>query len=207
MKLLCFDTETTGTPVDQAPLERQPHICQFAGIVYEYDNSLRRLEEIFRFDQLIKPPISMPQEVIAIHGITDAKVATAPIFAEVSEKIFKIFRNVDVAVAHNISFDLLMLNNEFTRYRQDLLDYLPDYTYDTMEETRELCKLPGKTAGNYKSPRLTELHQFLLGKDFSGTHNAIFDVEALGRCLKVLLDKNLFRPKKIEKKVEQGSLF
>lgn len=206
MKILCFDTETTGTPVDQASLERQPHICQFAAIVYTYDSTQRRFEEVYRIDQLVKPPISMPKDVIAIHGITDQKVADQPAFSVVAEKIFQLFQKVDIAVAHNIKFDLLMLDNEFKRYRPDLLNYLPNYTYDTMEETRDLCKLQGNS-GNYKSPRLSELHQFLLGKDFSFAHNAIYDVEALARCVKVLLDKKLFQPKEVIKKTEQTSLF
>jgi hypothetical protein len=39
-----------------------------------------------------------------------------------------------------------------------------------------------------------ELHQFLLNESFQEAHNAEKDVEALSRCVKVLLQQGLYQP-------------
>lgn len=51
-----------------------------------------------------------------------------------------------------------------------------------MLESVDLCKLPGRYPGNYKWPKLIELHNHLFGCDFEGAHDALDDVKATVKC-------------------------
>lgn len=209
MRITIFDTETTGLPIREGKLSDQPHVTQFASQTFDYDPKIRRFVEISRFNQLIKPPISIPEVCVRISGITDAMVANMPTFAQISDQILAIFRNSDLAVAHNLNFDQEILGFEMQRLGLPK-NCLPKNTYDSMEGTRNLCKLPGKSSYGYKSPKLMELHQFLLNESFAEAHNAEKDVEALSRCLKVLLQNGIYQPviaTLTEVPAEQASMF
>lgn len=94
-KLVFFDTETTGNT-------EQDFICQIA-----YKNG----EESFA--GLYKPPIKIPPEASAVHHISNKMVADKPSFHESGDllKIKELFEN-SIVVAHNASFDLMMLEKE-----------------------------------------------------------------------------------------------
>ncbi len=211
MRITIFDTETTGLPVRNESLEKQPYIIQFAAFMYEYDPASRRFQEVERYNTMVKPPIPVPEESTRISGITDQHVATAPTFAQVADRILGIFANTDLAVAHNLSFDEEIVGYELERLGKSK-SFISKGRFDTMEGTRNLCKLPTKSGG-YKAPRLMELHQFLLNESFEEAHNAEKDVAALGRCVKVLLQEGLYQPTqssnstpKVEE-IAQASLF
>ncbi|MGL5831421.1 MAG: 3'-5' exonuclease [Candidatus Altimarinota bacterium] len=192
MKIIVFDTETTGFPTPGQPLEKQPYLCQFAAITLEYNPQNKSIIELNRTDILIKPPIAIPAESTNVHGITDAMVATQKTFPEQVAIILNLFKQADIAIAHNLIFDQQII--EFELERAGLgKNFLPSQTYDSMKETKGLCKLPGRN-GNYKSPRLMELHQFLVGQPFQEAHNAMKDVEALSRCVRVLLEQGFYQP-------------
>jgi DNA polymerase III epsilon subunit-like protein len=192
MKIIVFDTETTGMLNPSGNIEDQPFVIQFAAITYEYNPRTSEMHELSRYDQLIKPPIAIPAQSSQIHNISDEMVQEAPVFEAVADEIQELFKNSDLAVAHNLEFDQTVLDAEFVRAGLGR-DYLPKQLYDTMKETKPLCKLL-KSNGNYKSPRLMELYQFLFGEVFSDAHNAINDVEATGRCLEKLLKEGYFVP-------------
>ncbi len=59
MQIFVFDTETTGFVEREGPLEIQPYIVQFSGILLELGDD-KILTEIDRIDEYIKPPISIP---------------------------------------------------------------------------------------------------------------------------------------------------
>jgi DNA polymerase III epsilon subunit-like protein len=209
MLITIFDTETTGLPVRGGTLNEQPYIIQFASITYRFDSSTRLFQEVEQYNQLIKPPISIPADSTRITGISDQTVSNSPAFTEVVDQILSIFKKTDLAVAHNLSFDQEIIGYELERLGKNK-DFLPATRFDSMEGTRNICKLPTKTGG-YKAPKLMELHQFLLNESFQEAHNAIKDVEALGRCVKVLLKEGLYQPKieqpKKENNNEQIALF
>ncbi|MCC6643672.1 3'-5' exonuclease [Candidatus Peregrinibacteria bacterium] len=192
MIITIFDTETTGLPKREGTLADQPYLIQFAAFTYEFDPRSRHFREIERYNTLIKPPIAIPEESVRITGITDSAVAGAPAFADVAGKIQEIFAKSDLSVAHNISFDEEVIGYELERHGAPK-NFISRGRYDTMEGTRNLCKLPGKNGG-YKAPRLMELHQFLLNESFQEAHNAEKDVAALARCVKVLLQEGLYQP-------------
>lgn len=189
MKIIVFDTETTGFPSAGLSLEEQPYVCQFAGIVYKYDFETGKLTEIFREDQLIKPLIDIPHDSSMIHGITNDMVVNAPTFKDYAPRLLDIFGRCDMAVAHNLSFDKEVIANELIRSGFGA-EFLPEQTFDTMTSTKDLCKLPGRMGG-YKSPKLAELHVFLFNEMFDNAHNALNDVVATGNCLQALIDRGV----------------
>tara|TARA_B100000700_G_scaffold331103_1_gene461429 strand:- start:2034 stop:2639 length:606 start_codon:yes stop_codon:yes gene_type:complete len=190
MRVIVFDTETTGLPSKKFTLDQQPYVIQFAAVVYEYSFASKSLQEVEQYNWYIKPRVDIPFDSISVHGITNEMVADKPYFEQVAKQLYDVFASCDIAVAHNIEFDRMVLAIEFERAGVDT-KFLPSQLFDTMKETKDLCRLPGKL-GNYKSPRLSELHTYLFNESFENAHNAIFDVYATGRCLQELLLREVF---------------
>jgi len=57
---------------------------------------------------LIKPLRPIPNEVIKIHGITDAMVADEPGYSDIHNKLMDIFKEKSVII-YNAGFDLRMI--------------------------------------------------------------------------------------------------
>lgn len=192
MKVLVFDTETTGLPADyNAPLTdsaKWPYILQLGFIVFDTTTKeiLEYSDTIIRLDKAI--PIS--PESIAIHQITPLRSQQDGIPIQQALQHFSdCIRDVDIIVGHNIIFDKRMLMVEFHRnqmpnslYRNGkmILDYC------TMKQSVEMCaiKAINKNTGELynKWPTLTELHTYLFGEKPKGAHNAIADVMICLRC-------------------------
>lgn len=201
MKIIVFDTETTGFPSPTLSLAEQPYICQFASLTVDVDLQNRKIKPIRQVDQLLKPAVPIPFECTQIHKISDEMVAEKPTFAKWADTLLEIFHEADVAVAHNLAFDQKIIENELERVGKNK-SFLPGQIFDTMTETKDLCQLPGKN-GNFKSPKLEELYRFLFQKDFVGAHNAMQDVLATFYCARELMTRGIFVPRE----PSQGSLF
>lgn len=201
MRIVIFDTETTGFPLSNAPLSDQPYVCQFAGVLLECDTKAKTMKELGRLDRIVKPEILIPLESTNVHGITNDMVADAPVFGDVVKDVLELFQSADVAVAHNISFDQQIIGIELQRLQLPT-KFLPEQIFDTMKETRDVCQLPGKK-GNFKYPTLTELYVHLYGRGFENAHNAMGDVVATAQCLYKLLQSGVFLPEE----PQQTSLF
>ncbi|MCB0362354.1 MAG: exonuclease [Bdellovibrionales bacterium] len=102
-----FDSETTG----KYPLEAQ--LCELAAIKWE------KGEVVDEFQSLLKPSHRIPDEVIAIHHISNEMLVNAP---PVQDKINEFHRFVGEAipVAHHVPFDLGFIAPEFERARLPL---------------------------------------------------------------------------------------
>jgi DNA polymerase III subunit epsilon len=75
------------------------------------------LQKTALLDTLIKPTITIPEEVIGIHGITDHDVADAPSFPEVAPKIVAALKDRKILI-YNSAFDIRVLN--YTRKLHNL---------------------------------------------------------------------------------------
>ena len=88
-------------------------------------------------------------------------------------------------VAHNLVFDANVVAAEMARCGIHTNILLYD-AFCTMVGTTDLCKLPfpdgTASNGQYKWPKLTELHEFLFSETFTGAHDALTDVKATARC-------------------------
>lgn len=97
MKILFFDTETTGNTEND-------YICQIA-----YKNTDEQ------FSDMYKPPVRIPPEASAVHHISNKMVEDKTSFSESKDykKIKDLFEHKEtVPVAHNAVFDLTMLAKE-----------------------------------------------------------------------------------------------
>jgi DNA polymerase III subunit epsilon len=101
--LVFFDLETTG--VDAA----RDRIVQFAALKINPDNSERALAT------LVNPQRPIPPEATAVHHISDADVADAPIFPALANEIGSFFSGCDIAGFNSNRFDLPLLVEEFAR--------------------------------------------------------------------------------------------
>jgi DNA polymerase-3 subunit alpha len=164
---IVFDTETTGLVKNSArPLEKQPHVIEFCGLLVKDDGSI-----VGELEFLCKPPVPITEEITKITGIKPEDVEGKPPFSEYVERINDIFGVASVVVAHNLSFDLDMMRNEFRRANAEFSE--PPEGICTVEATEWLK--------GYRL-NLSALHEHLFGTPFSGAHRARTDTEALTRC-------------------------
>jgi DNA polymerase III epsilon subunit-like protein len=192
MKVLCFDTETTGLPKDQHASFHDssswPHIIQLSYIVIDTDT-----KEITEYiDRIIKlaDDVDISQESINIHKITRERSINEGIpIKKALIEFAEVIKTIDLIIAHNIIFDKRIITVELYREKMKNCFYLdgqliPEYC--TMKQTTNLCKIPAvnkKTGETYnKYPSLSELHNTLFKQLPHGTHNAIADVMICLRC-------------------------
>ena len=119
MKLLIFDTETTGLINRKHKptcnnLHLQPHIVQLSYLIID-DITLQVIKVV---DKIIKMPenVNIPTESAKIHGITNAKSNEEGVCIKdaVTDLLIDI-EKVDMVVCHNAEFDILMLKIEIIR--------------------------------------------------------------------------------------------
>ena len=119
MKLLIFDTETTGLINRKYKptcnnLHLQPHIVQLSYLIID-DTTLHVVKVV---DKIIKMPenVNIPLESAKIHGITTTKSKEEGVcIKEVITDLLIDVEKVDMVVCHNAEFDILMLKIEIIR--------------------------------------------------------------------------------------------
>ena len=178
---LFFDTETSGLPdkKQSASWEGQPHICQLGVIVADPNGRVKA-----EVNLLVRPEgWTIPAETSAIHGITQEDAEKYGLSIKGVLSIFgRLLTRSEMIVAHNLTFDLLMLEIEVERTAVEL--DLPKKPFCTMEKARNVLKIPptAKMAAcvmkDYKRPNLQETYRHFFGRDFEGAHDAMADVRA-----------------------------
>jgi len=163
-----FDCETTGT--DPGADE----IVSLAVVRLDADGV-----ETARSARLVRPSRPIPAEATAVHGIDDDDVAGAPRFAEIAGGVVGLLEGA-VFVAHNVGFDLPMVQHAFARAG---LDYRPDAVACTLEAFRLL----EPRADNHRLQSICERHGIAL----EGPHEAMGDVLATVALLRVLLAEGI----------------
>lgn len=179
-RLLFFDTETNGLPKNwKAPvtdLLNWPRLVQIAWILYDESGN-----ELGRNDHIVKPQgFTIPKDASAIHGISTERAMSEGVdLMGVLEEFNSQVEGSRYLVAHNMSFDEMIVGAEFLRNK--LANPIPSKSrICTMQRTTDFVAIPG-TYGN-KWPKLGELHQKLFGVDFEEAHNAAADINATARC-------------------------
>src|SRR5258708_6573857 len=110
--MLIFDTETDGLWENMSTnLEKQPSIIEICMLTINPKNG----KVLDNYDQLIKPPKPITDEITKMNGITNAMVAKGPSFKTVANDIRDLIERSDCVVAHNASFDVGMLDIEMMR--------------------------------------------------------------------------------------------
>lgn len=175
MLALLIDTETTGLVENRSmPLDRQPEIIEFYGVLADLDKKSKKRSVLHC---LIKPSRPIPTEegkgkknIEKLTGITNDMVKDCPSFQDEFDKILTFIEAAPMVIAQNMSFDKDMLDIEFERLGI------------TLKWPPLICTV--EQSIHYLGRRLTlaDLHEHLLGERFSGAHRAEADTEALLRC-------------------------
>ncbi len=171
MKLILFDTETTG-------IEKKDRLCQLA-----YTSVDLKSLELVRISRLYKPSVPITIDAMAVHHITEKMLAYAPQFKECQyyKKVKELFENKEnIVVAHNAKFDIDFLKREDIHIKKSIC---------TLKIARYL-----DADGAIPSYKLQYL-RYYLGIDIDAkAHDASGDVaileELLSRLFKKFIEKN-----------------
>jgi DNA polymerase III epsilon subunit-like protein len=182
---LFFDTETTGLS------RNSDHVVQVAWILADEHGRVESEE-----CHVIRPQgFSIPWQAAEIHGITTA----------IAEKLGKPLHYVlkqlsadaemaSVIVAHNLSFDLNILQNDYDHIHLPF-PFHGKTQVCTMRLSTTWCRLPKLNGGTgFKWPKLEELHYRLFGKAFDNAHDALSDTRACMRCYFDLVERGVIDP-------------
>jgi DNA polymerase III epsilon subunit-like protein len=121
-----------------------------------------------------------------VHGISTAFAFQhgAPV-VDVLRAFDAEMQETNLVIAHNLEFDETIMTAEFLR--AGMRPPFDDVSrFCTMRGTARMCELRPKVRGEYKWPKLSELHQICTGKPHAGAHDAMGDAEAVLRCLRLL---------------------
>jgi DNA polymerase III epsilon subunit-like protein len=184
MKILFFDTETTGLPRDWKVSAREgpcnyPDIVSLAWILMDEDKTVIQSNY-----SLVKPQgWIIPDDAVAIHGITHEKaVEQGKALAEVLADFWKAHEIADMVVAHNLKFDRNVVWGA-TRWRldQEPPEWKPYFC--TMNASIRMCSLPAPSGRGLKFPKLSELYEHLHRvPPQADLHNAMEDTRILAAC-------------------------
>ena len=189
MRVLIFDTETTGLPPKNTPTnqtDKWPYVVQLSWAIYNEDT--KQIEDEKDYIISLGTHIPISPESTAIHGITSELSRAKGVAIDVALFDFKHAANrCGKMVAHNLEFDKNMLLVEFYRARM-FNTIFPPVEYCTMKKGTSICKLvktwdDGSTS--FKFPKLVELYYALFGADApapDGLHNAKVDVDVCLKC-------------------------
>ena len=179
MRVLFFDTETSGLPLWGEPSSdpRQPHLCDIA-IELRDDETGELIDE---FEAIINPGVPISDEAAAIHGITTEIATEQGIPTE--EALYRFLTMVDEAdliVGHNVDFDLRMIRVAMFRHRNE--DWsAPVPSFCTMKATTGVCKIPKDKGRGWKWPKLTEAIRHFFDEELEDAHRAKPDMLACQR--------------------------
>ena len=179
---LFFDTETTGLPrnwrASVEDLDNWPRLVQIAWSLYK--NGVK----VDSRDFIVKPEgFEIPVETSDIHGITTERARAEGVSLQLVLNEFNdLVKQSDFLVAHNISFDEMIVGAEFLRNNM-ANSLIFKQKICTKEMSTNFCAIPSANGySKYKWPKLSELHMKLFGTEFEDSHNAKADVEATAKC-------------------------
>jgi DNA polymerase-3 subunit epsilon len=126
---------------------------------------------------LVNPEMQIPDEVIAVHGITNDKVANEPTFKELSKEIFKMIKDSDLGGFNSDRFDIPLLAEEMLRAEIDF-DMKNTVSVDVQTIFHKMEK---RTLG--------AAYKFYCDKDLTDAHSAEADTNATYEVLLSQLDR------------------
>ncbi len=163
--IIFFDLETTGINV------AEDRIVEISYIKV-YPNGKEESETI-----RVNPGIPIPKEATALHGISDADVADAPVFKEIAKHISRVFEGCDLAGYNSDRFDIPLLAEEMIR-----ADAKFDVSRRSMIDVQTIFhKMEQRT--------LSAAYKFYCGKTLENAHSAGADTRATYEVLQAQLDR------------------
>lgn len=202
MKILIFDTETSGLPEKKncslLSTQKWPYILQLSYILYDTETNriIKYVDTLIDIDN----SVNISPESINIHKITKemCKNNGKPI-KDVLKEFNDVLNYSELLIGHNLQFDKNILIVEYIRNRimhnfnQNNIS-IP--TFCTMKNGKSICQLTYKNRdGNIipKNPKLLELYKHYFNSEPDGLHNAMTDVIVTIRCYyKMQFDLDIF---------------
>lgn len=164
-KPICFfDLEATGTNV------AKDRIVEIS-ILKVFPNGNKESKT-----WLVNPGVPIPKEVVAVHGITDEKVANEPTFSELAPRVYEMIKGCDIAGYNSNRYDIPLLAEEMLRAGIDF-------------DMKNMLAIDVQTIFHKMEQRtLSAAYKFYCGKTLEGAHSAAVDTEATYEVLKSQLD-------------------
>lgn len=165
-KSICFfDLETTGLNITK------DRIVEISILKVNPDGS----EE--KKTWLVNPEMPIPTVVIAVHGITDEKVANKPTFNELAKEVNTWIKDSDLAGFNSNRFDIPLLAEEMLRAGVDF-------------DMKSRCSVDVQTIFHKMEQRtLKAALKFYCDKSLEDAHSAEADTMATYEVLKAQLDR------------------
>lgn len=184
--LMVIDVETSGLPSKRS--------CSFKELDAFQDARIIELAYVILnadLNQVIKERSVLIRSVDVItnsniHGITMEDLRRDGVaITSALDQLRTDLAEVNTVVAHNLEFDLKILQSE--TYRQ----YGNGPLLDEISKKQKICTmLYGKEIMQVKKwPKLKELYSFLIGKELIQTHRALDDVYSCVRCFRAMFAK------------------
>jgi DNA polymerase-3 subunit epsilon len=160
-----FDLETTGVNV------AKDRIVEIA-ILKVFPNGNKESKT-----WLVNPEMVIPDEVIAVHGITNEKVANEPTFKELSKEVYNMIKDSDLGGFNSDRFDIPLLAEEMLRAEVDF-DMKNTVSIDVQTIFHKMEK---RTLG--------AAYKFYCDKELIDAHSAAADTNATYEVLLSQLDR------------------
>ncbi|GAL64520.1 3'-5' exonuclease [Algibacter lectus] len=165
-KPICFfDLETTGINISK---DRVVEIS----ILKVYPNGNKESRT-----WLVNPEMTIPQEVVEIHGISNEKVANEPTFKELAKDIYSMIKDSDLGGFNSNRFDIPLLAEELLRADIDF-DMKSSLAVDVQTIFHKM-----------EQRTLSAAYKFYCNEDLEGAHSAEADTNATYEILKAQLDR------------------
>lgn len=163
--IIFFDLETTGLSITNDRIVQIGYIKVMPNGTEEEGNLL------------VNPECHIPEEVSAIHHITDEMVKDKPTFKQLASRLEQIFKGCDLAGYNSNRFDVPLLIEEFLRA-------------DVKFDLSKVRFVDVQSIFYKKEPRnLSAAYRFYCGKDLEGAHSADADIRATYEVLQAQLDR------------------
>ncbi|MGK0252799.1 MAG: DNA polymerase-3 subunit epsilon [Mariniflexile sp.] len=165
-KPICFfDLETTGVNITT------DRIVEIA-ILKVFPNGKEESKT-----WLVNPEMTIPKEVIAIHGITNEAVADKPTFKEVAKDICNMIKDSDLCGFNSNRFDIPLLAEELLRAEVDF-------------DMKNRVAVDVQTIYHKMEQRtLSAAYKFYCNEELEGAHGAEADTRATFEVLKAQISK------------------
>ncbi|SFZ93868.1 DNA polymerase-3 subunit epsilon [Flaviramulus basaltis] len=126
---------------------------------------------------LVNPEMTIPNEVIEIHGITNEKVANEPTFKELAKEVNNMIKDSDLGGFNSNRFDIPLLAEEMLR---------ADIDFDM----KNRLAVDVQTIFHKMEQRtLSAAYKFYCDKNLDGAHSAEVDTNATYQVLKAQITK------------------
>ena len=165
-KPICFfDLETTGIDV------AKDRIVEIS-ILKIFPNGNKESKT-----WLVNPEMTIPPQVIAVHGITNEKVANEPTFSTLAPTVYNIIKDSDLGGYNSDRFDIPLLAEELLRAGIDF-------------DMKNRVSVDVQTIFHKMEERtLSAALKFYCGKNLDNAHSAAADTMATYEILKSQLER------------------